>query len=802
MDQSILLTSSTYKKASHVFWSGGMKTGETMNLSTIAIEKELSQFLSTAYTTLFKEYFLFTLAMIISCVIFPVFIVRILGKYERNRVPKAYLFKVTTKLGLHYTILCSLLVIAAVNVYQSIQLAQNTDIFDGWIILWSILLMLFTVPAVYFLSKFRSKGLIMTGMLVMLDSAYCQYLRMLRVKAIIESSKNFKTVVRYGYYMIADSLVVESMILSLLAVIILALIVFYYYKRRFLFMPGKLNMLSCPQCGKAISRGEDFCICCGQMLRVNPIQQTIKPLDKERYCKKCGRAIFGWKCVICNSPEAIEEIAKNRAKEKRASIVRGILSMVVIFGMLVPIFAEPVAKIQRGTAMVHNIFVSRWNELYETPEKGTDPEWVFGFDSDIEALYLADMRWYYVKPRMIPYDKLAFYAQYAEASFMQMEELEEIKEFVHSISLESIESDRDTYCARHTELSDRLNWTVDAQAMALQNFSLPQNLFEKVEHIFFSGVRYYISGIDIGLVAVLIIITNICLLMYLLNSFSLTMETGLERWNRINSTRIGKFIERFQAPYHVSIPDTILHRVITAITGCGYCMIRSICELWMMAVQLCCTLCLVLSLFRPKNWIGCLRWVKRGLTDVRGVPEKNSAQKKFERQERISSAIAVAIAIVLFGGGSLAAQMAALSKGEAVDAKNTYLDQAQMAVMGYAVDISDALLRIKTTKTLTEEEKESLYILFDAQLEVDQLILDYDITGLEDYAELHAGLCSLCVDDMRMIQKIKDSIENGLVPSEELLQNYASLRGENYLWVLEKLGQEDVEAALESAFDL
>lgn len=774
-----------------------------MNLSTRAIEKELSQFFINAYTILFKEYFLFTLAMIISCVVFPVFIVRILGKYERNRIPKAYLFKATTKLELHYTILCSLLVIAAVNVYQSIQLAKNIDIFDGWIILWSILLMLFTVPAVYFLSKFRSKGLIMTGMLVMLDSAYCQYLRMLRVKAIIENSKNFKTVARYGYYMMADSLVVESMILSLLAVIILALIVFYYYKRRFLFMPGKLNMLSCTQCGKAISRGDDFCICCGQMLRVNPIQQTIKSLDKERYCRKCGRAIFGRRCVICDSSETLEKIAKNIAKEKRASIVRGaILSMVVIFGMLVPIFAEPVAKIQRGTAKVHNIFVSRWNELYETPEKGADPEWLSGFDSDLEALYIADMRWYYVKPRMIPYDKLAFYVRYAEASFMQMEELEGIKEFVHSISLKSIESDRDTYCARHTELSDRLNQTVDAQTMAMQDFYLPQNFFEEFEHIFFSGVRYYISGIDIRFVAIIIIIANICLLMYLLNSFSLTVETGLERWNRINGTRIGKLIGRFQTAYPVSTSDTILHRVITSMTGCGYCVIRSMCELWRMAVQLCCTICLLLSLFRTKNWIRCLRWVKRGLTDVRGVPGKHSAPKRFERQERIASAIAVVIAIVLFGGGPLGAWMFSPSKGEAVDAKNTYLDQAKMAATDYAIDISNALLKIKTTKTLTEEERESLYILFDAQLEADQMILDYDITGLEDYAELHAGLCSLCADDMRMIQKIKDSIENGLVPSEELLQNYVSLRGENYLWVLERLGQENVGKALESAFDI
>lgn len=85
----------------------------------------------------------------------------------------------------------------------------------------------------------------------------------------------------------------------------------------------------------------------------------------------------------------------------------------------------------------------------------------------------------------------------------------------------------------------------------------------------------------------------------------------------------------------------------------------------------------------------------------------------------------------------------------------------------------------------------------------DQMVIRYDISGeLEEYAELHAGLCSLCEDDLQALQSIRKSIENDMVPSTELLKNYTSLRGENYRWVIERLAGELMLLGIDQAFDL
>lgn len=81
-------------------------------------------------------------------------------------------------------------------------------------------------------------------------------------------------------------------------------------------------------------------------------------------------------------------------------------------------------------------------------------------------------------------------------------------------------------------------------------------------------------------------------------------------------------------------------------------------------------------------------------------------------------------------------------------------------------------------------------------------MLDYDMTEFEDYMELHEGLCSLCTDDISTLERIRNSIDSGLVPSQELIKNYMSLRGLRYSWVLEQLIEEHVNKTFEKAYDL
>ena len=89
------------------------------NLTTLKMEEELNNFMESAYPSLRKEYIFFTMAMVIACVIIPMFIIRVLGKYERRvaetqgKPCSVYLFRSTAKLDLHYTLIIFLPILAS-----------------------------------------------------------------------------------------------------------------------------------------------------------------------------------------------------------------------------------------------------------------------------------------------------------------------------------------------------------------------------------------------------------------------------------------------------------------------------------------------------------------------------------------------------------------------------------------------------------------------------------------------------------------------------------------------------------------
>ena len=118
-----------------------------------------------------------------------------------------------------------------------------------------------------------------------------------------------------------------------------------------------------------------------------------------------------------------------------------------------------------------------------------------------------------------------------------------------------------------------------------------------------------------------------------------------------------------------------------------------------------------------------------------------------------------------------------LITGQSLD-NQKYLFTAKAAASDYAVYISNILWDICDTKTSTEGRGELLYALIQAQIEADQVISDYDIAGLEDYQALHAGLQSLCRDDIKAIERIriKDAIYNDMTHFRELQRNYICIR--------------------------
>lgn len=135
--------------------------------------------------------------------------------------------------------------------------------------------------------------------------------------------------------------------------------------------------------------------------------------------------------------------------------------------------------------------------------------------------------------------------------------------------------------------------------------------------------------------------------------------------------------------------------------------------------------------------------------------------------------------------------------------KEQYLMNASVAVDSYAIDITNFLIEINNTGMLTEESRDTLYLLIEQQEEADRAVLGYDIANIgEEYQALHGGICSLCSDDLRLIQLIKESIEKGSVPSKELIKYYVDLRGENYQWVIKELAEEYLKLGVEQMLDL
>lgn len=779
------------------------------NLSTFEIEDTLNNYLTTASSQQIKQYILFTAAILIACVVVPIFLIRVLGKYERKAadtkgVPcKAYLFRATAKLGLHYAWIIFLPVLAIRRLYYSVQLERRYDFYGKWLVVFSIVLILLTLIAVLHLFKFQARGLIETGMLLVLDAVHKHCIWLGFADKVTDSAKGLRAAARYGYYIMADNMFVRSMAADALVFAVVVFFTFYYYKRRYLFTPEKLHLPKCVYCGKAILKGDDFCTCCGTKLAVNPIKKLIESLDEVKYCRKCGRSAKDTGCIVCDTKEYIEKHIKEKSKEKRDAAIRGsVLTILFLICIFIPLKNNNSWSLQIGSAKVNNAFVERWQEFNEQPNLATNPAWLAGFDADLKALYIIDSKWYYVEPRMVLNDKLWFYALYAEASFAQMEVLEEIREQVHEIA--TGQKADDAFMEIEKDLQTRFNETIMQQEKAgikYTDAASPWDMWGKFGYLFVDGINYYLQGVSVTYVTIGDLAVCAAMFAYMMNSFSNTTETALERWSRKNNIRIEEYIRRHDiAVQPTVISASVFYRTFTALKNCGHSFLRVASEIWMLFVRVVCVLGLSLSVFRLRNIKRCFHWVKGGLIDdqpARVVGEGDHVA--FWRAERKLNVIAIAVSIVLFAVGL---PIAFIRNYQEPSKEEQYLQLAEDVTHGYSEDIITAMIHIEDSHTLSDGERKWIYDLFDRQIEADQRILDYDMTELDEYLELHAGLCGLCEDDIIMIQKIKESLENDIVPSRKLQREYASLRGENYMWVLIEIAKESLQQTLEAFFEL
>lgn len=291
-------------------------------LSTAAIENELLTFLSTAYSDLFREYILFTAAMLISCAVIPIFVVRMYNKRDRKRTEtgnpfKAYTHRNTTPLLIHTVVKFLIPVFAVREMYYCLQLTDSMELYGVWPIVFCGFLVLLAIPAVVGLFRFRIYGLLTAGAFVFCFAAFEQYKNLLAAISDMQSQMQYNVIGQYTVYIVDDYRVTQSMAVSLMALVALTLLAVYYYKRRFLFMPGKLPRPTCRHCGQMIGKNDDFCTCCGRKVLIKPVSQIVTSLDRKKYCEKCGTSIHRSVCVKCENtiPNYLIAVARDKVGE-------------------------------------------------------------------------------------------------------------------------------------------------------------------------------------------------------------------------------------------------------------------------------------------------------------------------------------------------------------------------------------------------------------------------------------------------------------------------------------------------------
>lgn len=340
-----------------------------------------------------------------------------------------------------------------------------------------------------------------------------------------------------------------------------------------------------------------------------------------------------------------------------------------------------------------------------------------------------------------------------------------------------------------TERNNHFNQTIDEQSNALQYLNLPtksKDMFSKFGYMCLDGVHAFLPMVNIVWVAIVVLTACMLIWIVMMNGFASDAVMGWEQKIQAARTNADAHISKYAAAYKTPATDKPLCRVADAGINCWHSMLRIANELCMLLVQLVGAAALLVSLFRAQNIGKCFRWLKAGLTDSKdSCTGMSDTYRRMQRRNNILVVVIVAVFFAVCFGN-------VLRNDRDPSDKQVYLNAAKAVAVDYATDISQTISDILSTGSLTDKEKEQFYALIDMQIEADKTLINYDISKLEDYQELHKGLCSLCEDDIDALQRLRAMIDEGIIPAKEFQKNYVSLRGERYLWVIQKLMSEYV----------
>ncbi len=768
-----------------------------MEPATSIIKEELQIYFSSAYPALWREYMLFLLAMAAACAVIPLFTVWVLSRRDHKRAGKGEPCKAYThreSVGMvHLLFTAALPLLAARKLWLALG---NRAAYGPWLIGAAACLLALAVWAAYRFWRWRVSGMFAAGGFVLGYAALEQCLFLRAAAEVFHTQEAQTEIVRYAWYIQLDYITTWAMAACALALAVLVFLAVYCYRRRFLFLPGKLAGARCANCGQLTGGDSVFCTHCGQQLPQEPapVRPAALSLDKEIFCKTCGDRLLKSSCPVCDRASDRSKILKNAGREAGRGAI-GNLRYAALTAAAIVVFTgipgklSPLIHLTKGSVRVYNAFVQQLNELREDPEKASDAEWLAGFDSAAGALYTLDARWLYVEPRGVPYEELMALPAYAEAAFLRMGVVERISEAVHAGPEDAV----------LVSLRNDLDATMQLEASALSGRLHSVGCIEKVERMALDAARTILQKVRCNWLSAAVLALCGAMCIGMLNRISGSWEAGPCRlecrlWNARD--KAGSRIKRF-APWNDTLRDTALGRAATVGRGLLCCLLRTGNELWLLVLHLAGTVGLFLSVFRWRNLQGLFQWVRDGLTD--GSCTHSSPSAACRRTKRAVSvwlaAVVLVIVAALTGYGFYLA-----SAGEMDE--TAYLSAAKAAVSDYAEQITSAVQDIRTDGILTEEDRERLYGLLRAQAEADRAVLDMDpaaLEELEDMKALHAGLCSLCTDDLAALKRIQAALEAGQAPSQELLDHYIRLRGENYLWIMQEFFEALVVFGVKSA---
>ncbi|MCL2811047.1 MAG: zinc ribbon domain-containing protein, partial [Clostridia bacterium] len=614
------------------------------------------------------------------------------------------------------------------------------------------------------------------------------------ILAIIERSKltSLSVVGQLVGYVFSDIAIQRAIFTGIILLIVSIIFTAYYVKRRYLFHKICNDKFDghplCPDCGKPSIKNEAFCTSCGFNLEDGEgLDLDVNVLDKVKHCPQCGSYLNNIQyCPNCASAKHIKGNANNAT-----DVIKCVTAFVVIALMIIPaaVGGRIITTLVHDRTPVNNAYVAKFDEFLSDPQIANDSDWLKEYTVASNALYAVNNRIFHVNINMLRKGDVLFYGLYSEAAFKQMRILEEVDEAVHNVDHSNIAS-----------LAQRINETLDEMLKAVEK---TYRYYQNDASLFLDGFRVYTGHFNLNfmMIAIVLLALGISTLWLSLEKINIPKISWVEKRIEISNLKTQRILSSKSAPapeFGLYQPAQNNQRVFLRLKaaflgGIGFyvhCFVRALLSFLLLIL---CAIWLLISVFRLRNIVGAVQWVKKSLIRCPAVKVKKAAkkEKRFialkyklfkyiacikEKVEvnfksriiKISLFIVVLVVIGLLIGSP--------------PNKTDYLDAAYNVIHGSSMEISFWMAEVNRDpqNAFSEEKVAAVFQYIETQIENIDIIVNYgDIPS--DYESFHSNLLQFCKEEEQYLVELKNRLADGYVPSQALMSNYANLRANRLL---------------------